>query len=344
MLTEDFNYNLPAELIAQEPLKKRDSSRLLVLDKESGLIEHKHFYNALDYLKPDDVLVFNDTKVIKARLFAQRQTGAKIEVLLLREEAPHVWRIMLKPAKRVRVGDQLMIASGFTCEILEKNISEGHHLAKFYFEGSLFDALDKYGVVPLPPYIKSAKSNKANDYKENYQTIVAKKPGAIAAPTAGLHFTQELKNKIIEKGIDIETITLHVGYGTFKPVSAEKVADHEIHSEWFDIDEKTAARINKAYKEKRRVIAVGTTVARTLESNYYDNGIKAGEGHTNIYIYPGYEFKAINGLLTNFHLPKSTLLMMISAFAGRESVLNAYEEAIKLKYRFFSFGDAMLIL
>jgi S-adenosylmethionine:tRNA ribosyltransferase-isomerase len=340
MKTDDFDFELPEELIAQHPIIKRDESRLMVLDKETGDIEHKNFYNILDYLEEGDTLVVNDTKVIPARLFGVKEdTLAHIEILLLKNTIGNNWECLVKPAKRVRVGTVISFGDGL---LKAKCISigeEGIRGLEFIYEGVFYEILDKLGTMPLPPYIRE----KLED-KDRYQTVYAKNIGSAAAPTAGLHFTEELLNKIKDKGIDICYVTLHVGLGTFRPVSVSDVTKHVMHSEYYEMDKDTADILNKAKKDGRRIISVGTTSTRTLESimNKYEE-FKECSGWTNIFIYPGYEFKAVDALITNFHLPKSTLIMLVSALSSREIVLNAYNEAVLNKYRFFSFGDAMFI-
>lgn len=341
MRTEDFDFDLPEKLIAQTPLEKRDSSRLLVLDKKTGEIEHKHFTDIIDYLNEGDVLVLNDTKVIPARLHGiKEQTKAHIELLMLKETQKDTWECLTKPAKRVKVGTFVDFGDGLLkaeC-IMEKE--EGIRVFKFYYEGIFYEILDKLGEMPLPPYIHE----KLQD-KNRYQTVYAKNDGSAAAPTAGLHFTEELLDKIKEKGVLIEYITLHVGLGTFRPVSVDDITKHKMHSEFYMMSNKTAEVLNEVKKRGGRIISVGTTTTRTLETimNLYGCFVECS-GWTDIFIYPGYEFKAIDGLITNFHLPKSTLVMLVSAFAGRDNIMKAYNEAIKLDYRFFSFGDSMIIL
>ena len=340
MKTDDFNFDLPENLIAQHPISKRDESRLMVLDKNTGNIEHKRFYNIIDYLEAGDTLVLNDTKVIPARLFGVKSdTKAHIELLLLKNTENNIWECLVKPAKRVKVGTMLSFGEGL---LQAKCISigeEGIRHLEFIYEGVFYEILDKLGTMPLPPYIRE----KLND-KDRYQTVYAKNIGSAAAPTAGLHFTKELLSQIEAKGINICYVTLHVGLGTFRPVSVEDVTKHVMHSEYYEMDENTATILNKAKASGKRIISVGTTSTRTLESiiNKY-NCFKECSGWTNIFIYPGYEFKAINALITNFHLPKSTLIMLVSALANKEIILNAYNEAVKNEYRFFSFGDAMFI-
>ena len=339
MKTEDFNYYLPEELIAQTPLKNRDESRLMVLDKTTGEIEHKHFYDIIDYLEEGDVLVLNDTKVLPARLHGIKEsTGSHIEILMLKELESDSWECLARPAKRISVGDTIDFGGLLkaTCTQVKE---EGIRTFKLSYQGILYEILDKLGEMPLPPYIHE----KLKD-KDRYQTVYAKEVGSAAAPTAGLHFTPELLDRIAKKGIKIEYITLHVGLGTFRPVTSENVLDHQMHSEYYIMSKETADTLNEAKKNGNMIVSVGTTSTRTLETvvNLYGE-FKECSGWTNIFIYPGYKFKAIDYLITNFHLPKSTLVMLVSALAGRENILNAYNIAVKERYRFFSFGDAMLI-
>ena len=339
MKTEDFDYELPSELIAQTPLEKRDSSRLLVLDKETGNIEHKHFNNIIDYLNPGDVLVLNDTKVIPARIIGTKtDTNAVIELLMLKDKGSDNWEVLCKPAKRVKIGTVVKFSDKLKAECIGLG-EEGIRLFKFIYDGILLEILDELGEMPLPPYIHE----KLKD-KDRYNTVYAKNLGSAAAPTAGLHFTKELMKQIELKGIKIEYVTLHVGLGTFRPVNVEDIKDHKMHSEFYMMSKETAQELNNAKKEGRRIISVGTTSTRTLESimNLYGE-FKECSGWTDIFIYPGYEFKAIDALITNFHLPKSTLVMLVSALAGRDNIMNAYKEAVRKEYRFFSFGDSMFI-
>lgn len=336
----DFYFDLPQELIAQDPLEDRSASRLLVLDKESGEISHHIFKEIVDYLNPGDCLVLNNTKVIPARLSGEREgTGAHIEVLLLKRREADVWETLVKPGKKCRPGTKLVFGGGLLrAEVLE-TVEEGNRLIKFYYDGIWEEILDKLGEMPLPPYI----THKLQD-KNRYQTVYAKEEGSAAAPTAGLHFTGELLQEIEKKGVSVVYVTLHVGLGTFRPVKEENVLEHHMHSEFYQISEDAAKRINETKQKGGRVICVGTTSCRTLESAGDENGIvHAGSGDTEIFIYPGYRFKVLDALITNFHLPESTLVMLVSALAGREHVLHAYEEAIQERYRFFSFGDAMFI-
>ena len=340
MTVEEFNYDLPEELIAQTPLKKRDTSRLLVLDKETGDIEHKHFYDIIDYLEAGDTLVLNDTKVLPARLIGEKEeTKAVIEILLLKNIENDIWECLVKPARRIKVGTVVTFGNGELKAKCIEELDEGIRHFELLYDGILLEILEHLGTMPLPPYIHEKLEDQSR-----YQTVYAKEVGSAAAPTAGLHFTNELLDKIKEKGIKIEYITLHVGLGTFRPVEVEDVTKHKMHSEFYEMSKETADVLNKAKKENRRIIAVGTTTTRTLETimNLY-NEFKECSGWTDIFIYPGYEFKAIDSLITNFHLPKSTLVMLVSAFSSKENILNAYKEAVKEKYRFFSFGDAMFI-
>lgn len=339
MKTDDFNYELPENLIAQVPLNDRTSSRLMVLDKKSGDIEHKHFYNIIDYLNKGDVLVLNDTKVMPARLIGiKEETMAHIEILMLKNIKNDVWQCLVKPAKRVKVGTIIDFGGLLKGKCINTG-DDGIREIEFSYDGIFYEILDKLGEMPLPPYIHE----KLND-KDRYQTVYAKEIGSAAAPTAGLHFTADLLNIIKEKGIIVTTVTLHVGLGTFRPVSVDDVTKHEMHSEFYHMSKETADILNCAKLEKRRIISVGTTSTRTLETIMKEYGVfKECSGWTKIFIYPGFNFKAIDGLITNFHLPKSTLVMLVSAFASKEIILNAYREAVKNEYRFFSFGDAMFI-
>ena len=340
MKTDDFDFDLPEELIAQTPIKNRDQSRMLVLDKKTGEIEHKHFNEIIDYLEPGDTLVLNDTKVMPARLYGIKEdTSAAIEILMLKDLSDNNWECLVKPAKRVKVGTIISFGEGLLkAECIEVK-EEGIRIFKLIYDGILYEILDKLGEMPLPPYIHE----KLED-KDRYQTVYARVIGSAAAPTAGLHFTKELLKKIEDKGINVEYITLHVGLGTFRPVNVEDVTKHKMHSEFYSMSKETASVLNKAKKENKRIISVGTTSTRTLETimNLYGE-FKECSGWTDIFIYPGYEFKAINALITNFHLPKSTLVMLVSALASKEYIMKAYNEAINEKYRFFSFGDSMFI-
>lgn len=337
---KDFNYDLPEELIAQDPLEDRSSSRLMVLHKDTGRIEHKIFRNIIDYLNPGDCLVINNTKVIPARLMGIKEdTGAAIEVLLLKRNADDVWECLVKPGKKARTGARIVFGEGLLVGEIVDVIEDGNRMIKFHYEGIFEEILDKLGQMPLPPYI----THKLQD-KNRYQTVYAKNEGSAAAPTAGLHFTKELLEKIKEKGVNVVSITLHVGLGTFRPVKVDKIEEHRMHTETFNISKEAADTINRTRAAGGRVIAVGTTSCRTLESAAADDGtIPARSGDTDIFIYPGYKFKAIDCLITNFHLPESTLIMLVSALAGRDNIMNAYETAVKERYRFFSFGDAMFI-
>jgi S-adenosylmethionine:tRNA ribosyltransferase-isomerase len=337
---KDFYFDLPQELIAQDPLEDRSSSRLLMLDKDNGRIEHHVFKEIVDYLREGDCLVLNNTKVIPARLFGVREdTGASVEILLLKRRENDIWETLVKPGKKAKPGVKLTFGDGsLKAEVLEV-VEEGNRLIRFSYEGIFEEVLDRLGEMPLPPYIKHRLQD-----KNRYQTVYAKYDGSAAAPTAGLHFTPELLQKIADKGVEIAYVTLHVGLGTFRPVKVENIEEHHMHSEYYQIPEAAAEQINHAKAEGNRVICVGTTSCRTIESAADENGIvRPGCGNTDIFIYPGYQFKVLDCLLTNFHLPESTLVMLVSALAGRENVLGAYEEAVKEKYRFFSFGDAMFI-
>lgn len=340
MNIKEFYYDLPQELIAQDPLEDRASSRLLTLDKNSGAFSHHVFRDIVDYLNPGDCLVVNNTKVIPARLMGEKVgTGAGIEVLLLKRKENDVWETLVKPGKKARPGEKISFGDGLLVGEVIDVVEEGNRLIQFSYEGIFEEILDKLGQMPLPPYI----THRLED-KNRYQTVYAKHEGSAAAPTAGLHFTPELLEEIKAKGVGIAHVTLHVGLGTFRPVKVENILEHHMHSEFYMIEEDQAALINETKKNGGRIICVGTTSCRTLESAADDNGIlHAGSGWTEIFIYPGYRFKILDALITNFHLPESTLLMLVSALAGREHVMAAYEEAVKEKYRFFSFGDAMFI-
>ena len=340
MRKEDFNFDLPEELIAQDPLEDRSSSRLLVLDKETGKTEHHVFREIIDYLEAGDCLVINDTKVIPARLIGSKiGTDAKIEVLLLKRKENDVWETLVKPGKKAKIGTRISFGDGLLVGEVVDIVEEGNRLIHFEYEGIFEEILDRLGQMPLPPYI----THQLED-KNRYQTVYAKHSGSAAAPTAGLHFTPELLKKIEEKGVQIARVTLHVGLGTFRPVKVDNILEHHMHSEFYQIEEEAAEKINTAKANGKRVIAVGTTSCRTIESAAKGDGtIAPVSGWTDIFIYPGYQFKVLDCLITNFHLPESTLVMLVSALAGREHVLNAYEEAIKERYRFFSFGDAMFI-
>ena len=340
MRKEDFYFDLPEELIAQDPLEDRSSSRLLVLDKETGRVEHHVFREIIDYLQEGDCLVINDTKVIPARLIGSKiGTDAKIEVLLLKRKENDVWETLVKPGKKAKVGTRISFGDGLLVGEVVDIVEEGNRLIHFEYEGIFEEILDQLGQMPLPPYI----THQLED-KNRYQTVYAKHSGSAAAPTAGLHFTPELLKEIEEKGVQIARVTLHVGLGTFRPVKVDNILEHHMHSEFYQIEEEAAEKINRAKESGHRVICVGTTSCRTIESAADKNGkLHATNGWTEIFIYPGYEFKVLDCLITNFHLPESTLVMLVSALAGREQVLSAYEEAVKEKYRFFSFGDAMFI-
>lgn len=340
MNLHDFDFYLPEELIAQDPLEDRSSSRLLVLDKETGNIEHKIFKDIIDYLQPNDCLVINNTKVIPARLIGEREgTGAHIEVLLLKRRENDIWEVLVKPGKKAKPGTVINFGGDKLKATVLEVVDDGNRLIQFEYKGIFEEILDELGQMPLPPYI----THKLED-KNRYQTVYAKYEGSAAAPTAGLHFTNELLSKIKEKGVTIACVTLHVGLGTFRPVKVENILEHHMHSEHFQIEEEEAKKINDARKNGGRIIAVGTTSTRTLESAALADGtIPATSGDTSIFIYPGYKFKAIDCLITNFHLPESTLVMLVSALAGRDNILNAYNVAVEEKYRFFSFGDAMFI-
>ena len=340
LLKSDFYFDLPEELIAQDPLADRSGSRMLMLDKTDGRIEHHIFKEIVDYLRPGDCLVLNNTKVLPARLSGRREnTGGAIEVLLLKRKGDDVWETLVKPGRKAKPGTRILFGDGcLQAEVLDV-VEEGNRLIRFSYEGIFEEVLDRLGEMPLPPYI----THKLQD-KNRYQTVYARYEGSAAAPTAGLHFTEELLQKIADKGVDIAYVTLHVGLGTFRPVKADNILEHHMHAEYYQVTEEAAEKINRAKTSGGRVICVGTTSCRTVESAAGDDGtLKAGCGNTEIFIYPGYRFKVLDCLITNFHLPESTLVMLVSALAGREHVLHAYEEAIRLKYRFFSFGDAMFL-
>lgn len=340
MDVKDFYYDLPEELIAQTPIEKRDESRLMVLNRENKTIEHKTFKDIIDYLKPGDVLVRNNTKVIPARLYGKKETGANVEFLLLNNIEGDIWESIVRPGNKLHVGTKVIFGDGLLeAEVLDI-MEGGTRKVKFYYKGIFNEILDKIGLMPLPPYIHEELKQ-----KDRYQTVYAKYNGSAAAPTAGLHFTPELFEKLKQKGVEVANVTLHVGIGTFRPVKVEKVEEHHMHSEHFYIKQEDVDIINKAKQEGRRVIAVGTTSCRVLESiaDEVTGMVEAKESDTQIFIYPGYKFKCIDGLITNFHLPESTLLMLVSSLAGRDFIMQAYNEAVKEKYRFFSFGDAMFI-
>ena len=342
MNVSDFDYELPEELIAQRPCDKRDESRLLVVDRKTGELHHEHFYDIAKYLEPDDCLVLNDSKVLPARLFGTKEkTGAKVEFLLTKRLEGDKWETMVRPGKRLKPGDRVSFADDFAADIID-NGEGGTRIVEFDYDGIFMERLEQIGAMPLPPYIERQA---ADEDKDRYQTVYAHEDGSVAAPTAGLHFTEELLKKIQEGGSKLAYVTLHVGIGTFRPVKADKVEDHHMHFEEYEISREAARTINETKKRGGRIISVGTTSTRTCESAADENGfIKSGRGSTDIFIYPGYEFKVIDSLITNFHLPKSTLMMLISALYDREKILKVYHEAIKERYRFFSYGDAMFIM
>lgn len=338
--TSDFYYDLPEELIAQTPIKERDHSRLLVLDKQTGELEHKHFYDVINYLNEGDCLVINDTKVLPARLYGtKKDTNALIEILLLKRIDHNRWETLVKPGKKARVGAEIIFKEDLLKGTVISVEEDGNRIIEFQYQGIFEEILDQLGEMPLPPYIHE----KLED-KNRYQTIYAKNPGSAAAPTAGLHFNDELLKKIEERGVNVAKLTLHVGLGTFRPVKAEFISEHKMHAEYYELSEEEAEKINRAKRNGKKVVSVGTTSTRTLETIGDTNGfVKAEKGWTDIFIFPGYEYKVVDSLITNFHLPESTLVMLVSALAGKENIMNAYSEAVKNKYRFFSFGDAMLI-
>ena len=340
MKTSDYWYDLPEELIAQTPLQQRDASRLLVLDRKSGAVRHQHFYDIIDYLESGDCLVMNDSRVLPARLLGHRPTGGAVEVLLLRDLGDKKWECLCKPGRKMQVGHQVIFGDGeLTATVVEVQ-ETGNRVIEFHYDGIFLEVLERLGKMPLPPYIKAELAD-----QERYQTVYSREVGSAAAPTAGLHWTPELLNKARDKGVKIAFVTLHVGLGTFRPVQVENVLEHHMHAELCMISAETAEILNRTKSEGGRVICVGTTSCRTLESLVNEEGrFEEGSKWTEIFIYPGYQFKAMDGLITNFHLPESTLVMLVSAFAGREHVLSAYEEAVRERYRFFSFGDAMCIL
>lgn len=341
MKVSDFNYELPEELIAQHPYDKRDEARLMVLDKKNKEIKHKVFKNIIDYLNPGDCLVINNTKVIPARLYGKKDTGANVEFLLLKRIENDTWEAMVRPGNKLRPGSKVIFGDGILKATVLEVLEGGNRKVEFEYEGIFNEILDQIGLMPLPPYITEA----TREDNEKYQTVYAKYDGSAAAPTAGLHFTEELLEKIREKGVEIANVTLHVGIGTFRPVKVENVEEHEMHSEHYYIKKEDAEKINNAKKNGHKVVAVGTTSCRVLESVADNNGfVKEIEGDTSIFIYPGYKFKCIDCLITNFHLPESTLIMLVSSLAGKDFILEAYNEAVKEKYKFFSFGDAMIIL
>ena len=337
MLVTDFDYELPQELIAQHPMEPRDHSRLLVVDKHTGEIQHKYFYDLVDYLKPGDVLVFNDTRVIPARLHGTKDTGAHVEVFLLTRKNATDWEVLVRPGKKLQVGAKINFSDELSCEVIE-HTDFGGRVVRFKYDGIFEEILDRLGETPLPPYITAPLED-----KERYQTVYNRERGSAAAPTAGLHFTKELLQKIKELGCEEVFVTLHVGLGTFRPVSEANIEDHKMHKEFYTVSQEAADAINKAKAEGRRIIAVGTTAVRTLESAGADGTMKAGGNWTNIFIYPGYKFRFVDELVTNFHLPQSTLLMLVSTLSTREIMLATYKKAVEEKYRFFSFGDAMFI-
>ena len=339
MKTHDFWYDLPEELIAQTPLQQRDTSRLLALDRVTGQTAHKHFYDIIDYLQPGDCLVMNDSRVLPARLLGHRPTGGAVEVLLLRDLGDKKWECLCKPGRKMQVGSQVVFGDGELSATVREVKEDGNRVVEFHYEGIFLEVLERLGKMPLPPYIKAELAD-----QERYQTVYSREVGSAAAPTAGLHFTTELLERIRQKGVKTAFVTLHVGLGTFRPVKAEEISEHHMHSELCMIGEETAKILNETKRNGGRVICVGTTSCRTLESLVNEDGtFEAKSKWTEIFIFPGYTFKAMDGLITNFHLPESTLVMLVSAFAGRENVLNAYNEAVMERYRFFSFGDAMFI-
>ncbi len=337
MLVTDFDYDLPQELIAQHPMEPRDHSRLLVVDKKTGEIEHKHFYDLVNYLKPGDVLVFNDTRVIPARLHGTKDTGAHVEVFLLTRRDATDWEVLVRPGKKLQVGAKINFSDELSCEVIE-HTDFGGRVVRFKYDGIFEEILDRLGETPLPPYITVPLED-----KERYQTVYNRERGSAAAPTAGLHFTKELLQKIKEIGCEEVFVTLHVGLGTFRPVSEAKIEDHKMHKEFYTVSQEAADAVNKAKAEGRRIIAVGTTAVRTLEAAGADGQLHAGSSWTDIFIYPGYKFRLVDDLVTNFHLPQSTLLMLVSTLSTREIMLQTYKKAVEEKYRFFSFGDAMFI-
>ena len=339
MKTSDFWYDLPEELIAQTPLEQRDTSRLLVLDRVSGKVKHQHFYDIIDYLQPGDCLVMNDSRVLPARLLGHRPTGGAVEVLLLKDLGQKKWECLCKPGRKMQVGSQVIFGNGELTAVVTEVREDGNRVVEFQYEGIFLEVLERLGKMPLPPYIRAELAD-----QERYQTVYSREVGSAAAPTAGLHFTNELLEKIREKGVTTAFVTLHVGLGTFRPVKAENISEHHMHSELCMISKETADVLNRTKEQGGRIICVGTTSCRTLESLVNEDGtFEEKSKWTEIFIYPGYQFKAMQGLITNFHLPESTLVMLVSAFAGRENVLSAYEQAVKERYRFFSFGDAMFI-
>ncbi len=346
MLLSDFDYELPEELIAQMPADKRENSRMLVLNRDSHTLEHKHFYDIVDLIEPDSLLVLNDTKVLPARLRGHKETGANIEIFLLKQTVEDCWDVLIKPSKRVKPGTIVKVSDELSVEVLERLEDDGEWSVRLLFEGDVLDVLHRNGNIPLPPYIE--RKMQSDDLKkldfERYQTVYARDEGSVAAPTAGLHFTQDILKKLADKGVEIKYVTLNVGLGTFRPVKCENVLEHKMHSEAFEISEDTACAVNNAKRDGRKIIAVGTTTVRTLETAYQQFGeVKACRSASELFIYPPYEFKVVDNLITNFHLPKSTLLMLVSALAGKEFIFEAYREAIAQKYRFYSYGDCMYI-
>ncbi len=340
MKTHDFWYDLPEELIAQTPLEKRDASRLMVMSRRTGEVSHRHFYDIIDYLNPGDCLVMNDSRVLPARLLGHRPTGGAVEVLLLRDLGEKRWECLCKPGRKMQEGQQVVFGNGELTATVREVQEDGNRVVEFDYEGIFLEVLERLGKMPLPPYIKAELQD-----QERYQTVYSRESGSAAAPTAGLHFTEELLDKIRRKGVKTAFVTLHVGLGTFRPVKAEEITDHHMHAELCMMNQETADLLNETRRDGGRIICVGTTSCRTLESLVNEDGSFAAKSKwTEIFIYPGYTFKAMDGLITNFHLPESTLVMLVSAFAGREHVLNAYAQAVQERYRFFSFGDAMCIL
>ena len=346
MLLSEFDYELPEELIAQKPCEKRENSKMMVLDRDNHKILHKNFFNIVDLLDESHVLILNNTKVIPARLYGYKDTGAKIEVFLLKEKENHTWEVLIKPSKRVKDGTVVRISEELSCEVLESLPDDGKWLVKMIYDGDIFEILHRVGNIPLPPYIErkmASEELKKLDF-ERYQTVYAKDEGSVAAPTAGLHFTKEILQKLQDKGVQVGYVTLNVGIGTFRPVKCENVLEHKMDSEAFEITQETADLINKAKSEGKKIVAVGTTTVRTLETAYQQFGeIKACKSASELFIYPPYEFKVIDKLITNFHLPKSTLLMLVSALATKDFIFEGYKEAIANKYRFYSYGDCMFI-
>ena len=340
MKTHDFWYDLPEELIAQTPLEKRDESRLCVLNRKTGQVFHKHFYDIVDYLQAGDCLVMNDSRVLPARLLGNRPTGGTVEVLLLRDLGEKRWECLCKPGRKMQIGNEVIFGDGELSATVTEVKDDGNRIVEFHYDGIFLEVLERLGKMPLPPYIKAELAD-----QERYQTVYSREVGSAAAPTAGLHFTNELLDRLRKKGVETAFVTLHVGLGTFRPVKTEEITDHHMHSELCMMNQETAEKLNRTRKNGGRIICVGTTSCRTLESLVKNDGtFEAGSKWTEIFIYPGYTFKAMDGLITNFHLPESTLVMLVSAFAGRENVLDAYQEAVCQRYRFFSFGDAMCII